>query len=308
MCMWPRLGTWFMFDFDSPPPFIIPVLSFIDGCICFLLSFLSFISNGVLRYMASKLHYPNNPSFLPTRHATEDLKSLAEGEKALDLKKLWVDLGILSDEAARRHLRGQVAEEEARMALKEEQELLQAQRWLADLCRSGAGKGAAMEKLVEGLAIGPKDTIGALIECVPREGLVKGQSVELALRAMDLLDYYAGRQREVSREAAKEHVKALWAALIRRKEDWDGVWSNCGAMDPGRKVEATAYAAVVSEYMRPRGGEGERAEYPERLATPTEEVLRAAVRGLLATMKYKPQEAALITALERTRNTLWREE
>jgi len=220
-----------------------------------------------------------------------------------------VDLGILSDEAARRHLRGQVAEEEARMALKEEQELLQAQRWLADLCRHRNGEmGSAMKKLVEGLAIGPEETIGALIEWVPQERLLKGQAVELALRAMDLLDYYAGRRGEVSREAAKGHVKALWAALIRREEDWKGVWSNCGAMDPGRKVEATAYAAVVSEYMRPRGGEGERSEYPERLATPTEEVIRAVGRGLLATMKYKPQEAALITALERTRNTLWREE
>lgn len=236
------------------------------------------------------------------------MKSLAEGEEALDLKKLWVDLGILSDEAARRHLRGEVAEEEARMALKEEQELLQAQSWLADLCRRGGRNGGAMKRLVEGLAIGPEETIAALIEWVPVEGLVKGHCVELALRAMDLLDYYAGRRREVSREAAKEHVKGLWAALIRREEDWKGVWSNCGAMDPGRKVEGTAYAAVVSEYMRPCGGEGERAEYPERLATPTEDVLKAAVRGLLATMKYKPQEAALITALERTRNTLWREE
>lgn len=287
-------------------------VSFSPGCsriVHYTVRFLlvSYLFPLILHHHSLPLH---RDFFLPNPHrrATEDLKSMAEGEKALGLKKLWVDLGILSDEAARRHLRGQVAEEETQMGLKEDQELLQAQAWLAELSRQRQVElGGSTRKLMEGLAIGYGETIDVLIQWVPKRYVTKKMAVKLALRSMDLLDY-AGRREELTRQAAKRHVEALWAALIRREEDWEGVWCNCGTVDPGRKVEATAYAEVVREYLRPRGGEGERAQYPERLATPTQGVLEAAVNGLLATMKYKPQQAALLTALERTRNTMWRGE
>ena len=100
------------------------------------------------------------------RRATEDLKSLSEEEKKLDLKvsqrtvlsnngwlrvltirasqyvqKLWVDLGILSDETARRHIRrgGHVAGEEIHVSLKEDKDLLQAQSLLTPMLQAEAG-------------------------------------------------------------------------------------------------------------------------------------------------------------------------
>jgi hypothetical protein len=241
-------------------------------------------------------------------NGAQDLLGLADEEKTLDLKRLWVDIGILSDETARNHCQSEETNLEARWALQEEQELLQAQSWLVRLIRDGKqdAKGA-MKSLQEGVAIGPSQTIEALIQLVPLRGTSKEKAVEFSLRAMDLIEHYGGRRQEVPRPVVRQLVEALWEALIRRDDDWNLVWCNCGTVDPGRKVEETAYATVIRRYFESPRRKEDRRHLSERLSTPTEDVLAVVVRGVLATTKHKPQYSALLTALDRTRNTLWRE-
>lgn len=166
--------------------------------------------------------------------------------------------------------------------------------------------GDAAHKLLKGETIGPIDTIHALIHQISRQPH-RDVAVDLALNAMDLLDYYQGRRQEL-REGGlvvEKEVERIWAALVGWQRDWERVWRDCDAMiHPGSAMEGTVFAMCVWRYMRPRGGEGQRVYYPTRLATPTDGVLRACVQVLCRTKKQRPEEKALVTVLKGTRDTV----
>lgn len=102
-------------------------------------------------------------------------------------------------------------------------------------------------------------------------------------------------------------ISRLWAGLIEWGEDWQSIWRRCNNVDFGLALEQTAFAQVVRRYMKPArasGGEGQRAEYPQRLCEPKDDLIRATVQRLCKSLKYKPNEKALVATLIKTKNTV----
>lgn len=189
--------------------------------------------------------------------ATRDVRALADGEPALELKRLWVSLGVLADEAAVRGGGGGKGEEqEVRLSMREDQDLLAAQQRLAAMLLSGEGKqrrlGGASEAaaavLEKGGSLDPGLTVRALVEQVAGRG-AREQAVAVACMAMDLLDYYVGRRGlKLNGVVLEEVVCRVWAALVDWRRDWDGAWRQCDSrVDAGagaRGLEGTAFAMV----------------------------------------------------------------